>query len=48
MFLGKIGDFHRRAESNLAFIYHLQDFGYKLGQTDIATYLVFAFSNTFA
>ncbi len=43
LFLGQIGDFHRRAESNLAFINHLQDFGYKLGQTDIAENLIFTF-----
>ena len=36
LFLGQIRDFNRRAESNLPVINHLQDFGYKLGQTDIA------------
>ena len=40
---GKIRDFHRRTERYLAFIYHLQDFGYKLGQTDIAENLIFTF-----
>ena len=31
LFLGEIGDFHRRAKRYLAVIYHLQDFGDKLG-----------------
>lgn len=48
LFLGQIGDFHRRAESNLAFIDHLQDFGYKLGQTDIALDLITAFPDLFS
>ena len=34
LFLGQIGNFNRRTKSNLPFIYHLQDFGYKLGQAD--------------
>ena len=34
-------------ESNLPVVNHLQDFGYKLGQTDIAENLVFTFAYFF-
>ena len=47
LFLGQIRDLNRRAESNLPVVNHLQDFGYKLGQTDIAENLVFTFAYFF-
>ena len=45
--LGMIREFHRRTKSNPPFIYHLENFGYMLGQTDIAENLIFAFAHFF-
>lgn len=45
LLLGKIGNLHRRTESNLLFIYHLENFGYKLGQADKTAYLLTTFAN---
>lgn len=47
LFLGKIRDFNGRTKSNLPVIYHLQNFGNKLGQADKSEDLIFTFSDFF-
>ena len=48
LFFVQIRDFNGRTKSNLPFIYHLQDFGNKLGQTDKTADLVLTFSDKFS
>ena len=35
MFLGQVGDLHRRIEGDLVIVYHLKDGGDQVGQTDV-------------
>ena len=48
LFLGQIRDFNRRTENNLPVVHHLQDFGYKLRQADIAVNLSATICNILA
>lgn len=45
VFLGQVGDLHRRIEGDLVFIHHLKDGGDQVGQADVTMDLVSAITS---